>query len=133
MICGTPQLLSQFRNQYKRHDSEIQRYYDEYFFTSYLIFYLFSLTIWFLNCFADGEPLQTKYPRSDKPYPEQSASFLSRLVFAWFDPLAWQGYKAPLEQNDLWDISPERSSQEIIPAFLKNWDRAIAKQSAPNE
>lgn len=55
------------------------------------------------------------------------ASFLSKLVFAWFDRLILQGYKKPLEQNDLWDISPKYSSREIVPVFENHWNRTVEK------
>lgn len=114
LLCGIPQLRTQIQQRHKRQAHGSSNHYDEYYFTSYLIFYIFSLAIWFLNCYADREPLQTKYPKSDKPYPEQGASFLSRLLYTWFDPLAWKGYKTPLEQKDLWDMNPEDSSKEVI-------------------
>ncbi|XP_055308510.1 multidrug resistance-associated protein 1-like, partial [Sitodiplosis mosellana] len=82
--------------------------------------------------YADREPRQTKYPKSNKPYPELGASFLSRLSYAWFDALAWKGYRKPLEQSDLWDMNPEDSSKEVMPVFLKYWDRAVAKASGYN-
>lgn len=103
-----------------------------YAFWSYLIFYIISLAIWILNCYADREPDQTKYPKSKYPYPEQGASFLSRLFYTWFDPLAWKGYRRPLEQKDLWDMNPEDSSKEIMPLFIRYWDRAVAKASGYN-
>lgn len=59
--------------------------------------------------------------------PETSAGFLSRLFFTWFDPLAWKGYRNPLENKDLWDMNAEDSSKEIMPIFLKYWYRSVAK------
>lgn len=132
LICGIPQLRTQIRDRHKRQEKDIDDSYEEYFFTSYLIFFIFSLAVWILNCYADKEPLQTKYPKSQKPYPEQGASFLSRLFYTWFDPLAWKGYRRPLEQKDLWDMNPEDSSKEIMPIFLKYWDRSVAKASGYN-
>ncbi|XP_031616914.1 multidrug resistance-associated protein 1 isoform X6 [Contarinia nasturtii] len=134
LICGLPMLRTQITHRHARQanpDHDVDPL-AEYNFTSYLIFYIFSLGIWILNCYADRAPLKTKYPKSDKPYPEQGASFLSRLLYTWFDPLAWQGYRRPLEQKDLWDMNPEDSSKEIMPIFLKYWDRAVAKASGYN-
>lgn len=132
LLCGLPQLRYQIRQRHNRKSLEISNHFEEYNFTSYLIFYIFSLAVFILNCYADREPLETKYPKSEKPYPELGASFLSRLVYAWFDPLAWKGYRKPLEQNDLYDMNPEDSSKEIMPKFLKCWDRAVAKASGYN-
>lgn len=55
--------------------------------------------------------------------PELGASFLSRILFIWFNPFIWKGYKKPLEQNDLWDLNPEDSSKEIMPTFSKYCER----------
>lgn len=90
------------------------------------------MIIFVLNCYADRAPLVTKHPKSDKPYPEQGASFLSRMLYAWFDALAWKGYRNPLEQKDLWDMNPEDSSKEIMPKFLKYWNKSVAKASGYN-
>lgn len=132
LICGIPQLRHQIQERHIRQAKDIDRSYEEYIFASYLIFYIINLAIWMLNCYADREPNQTKYPKSNKPYPEQGASFLSRTFYTWFDPLAWKGYKKPLEQNDLWDMNPEDSAKEIMPIFSKYWDRAVAKASGYN-
>lgn len=132
LICGIPQLRYQVHERHTRQAHELDSSFDEYFFASYLIYFIFNLAIWFLNCYADREPHQTKYPKSDKPYPEQGASFPSRLFYTWFDPLTWKGYKKPLEQTDLWDMNPEDSSKEIMPIFMKYWDRAVAKASGYN-
>lgn len=121
LICGIPQLRTQIRGR-KLVESHTQNdSYVEYYFWSYLIFYIISLAIWFLNCFADHEPKQMKHPKSENPYPEEGASFLSRLLYTWFDSMAWKGFRRPLEQKDLWDINPKDSSQEIQPLFMKYW------------
>lgn len=63
----------------------------------------------------------------DKPCPEQSAPFPSRLLFAWFDALAWKGFKKPLETSDLWSMNPEDTASEIIPKFDKHWNKRVQK------
>lgn len=132
LILGLPQLRHQIQERHLRQSKGIDSSFEEYYFASYLIFYIVTSAIWILNCYADREPLQTKYSKSKKPYPEQGASFLSRLFYTWFDPLAWKGYRKPLEQPDLWDMNPEDSSKEIMPIFMKYWDRAVAKASGYN-
>lgn len=53
------------------------------------------------------------------------SNFVSKLIFAWFDKMAWKGYKTPLKQTDLWDLKPEDRTTEIIPAFSKHWEKAL--------
>lgn len=132
LICGIPQLRSQIQRRKDYRLRDVDDSLREYYFWSYLIFYIVSLALWILNCYADSAPEQTKYPKSKYPYPEQGASFLSRLFYTWFDPLAWKGFRHPLEQKDLWDMNPEDSSKEIMPKFLRFWDRAVAKASGYN-
>lgn len=65
LICGIPQLRTQIRNYRNEQTRTIDDKYDEYYFTSFIIFYTVSFVIWFLNCFADRSPLHTKYPQTD--------------------------------------------------------------------
>jgi ATP-binding cassette, subfamily C (CFTR/MRP), member 1 len=55
---------------------------------------------------------------------------VSRLFFGWFDPLAWKGYKDPLQNEDLWEMKPEDTSKEVMPLFMKYWKQSVAKASA---
>lgn len=133
IICGIPQLRTQTRSHHFRENSDgIEIENHQYWITSYLIFYVFSLAIFLFNCCADHEPNETKYPKPDKPYPLLGASFLSRIVYAWFDPLTWKGYRKPLEHNDLWDLNREDTSRELIPLYLKYWNRPTAKSPGYN-
>ena len=62
-----------------------------------------------------------------KPNPETSASFLSRLTFAWLDPLIWKGYRRPLVQDDMWSLQYENSTSTIVGRWDKNWKKTIRK------
>lgn len=61
------------------------------------------------------------------PCPEAHSSFLSKIFFAWFDRLAWKGYRNPLVQEDLWEMNPEDTSKEVMPLFAKYWEQSVAK------
>lgn len=63
----------------------------------------------------------------ERPCPEEGSSFLSKLLFSYFDPLAWTGYRRPLVETDLWDLKPEDSSGEIVPLFDKYWQKTVHK------
>lgn len=130
LICGIPMLRSQIHQRKLR--QHVPNSYAEYDFWSYFIFYIVSLGVWFLNCYADRDPMQTKFQESQNPYPEDRASFLSRLSFTWFDSIAWTGYRRPLEKADLWDINPKDSSKEIRPLFAQYWNDAVAEASRKN-
>lgn len=61
------------------------------------------------------------------PCPEESSSFLSRLLFSWFDALAWQGFRKPLETTDLWDMKHEDTAKVVVPLFDKYWQKSLKK------
>ena len=56
----------------------------------------------------------------EKPSPYLSASFPSKLTFDYMTPLLWRGFRRPLEQEDLWQLEPEHSSEELGPVFQAN-------------
>ncbi|KAM9320370.1 multidrug resistance-associated protein 1-like [Gastrophryne carolinensis] len=55
--------------------------------------------------------------------PESRVSFLSRVTFSWYSRIITQGYKKPLEREDLIELNDADSSYSIYPAFEKNWRR----------
>ncbi|KAF9262693.1 multidrug resistance-associated ABC transporter [Marasmius fiardii PR-910] len=48
-----------------------------------------------------------------KQIPERKAFFLSQVIFAWLDPLMKVGFSRPLEQDDLWDLPPDRRTTAL--------------------
>ncbi|KRT79870.1 ABC transporter ATP-binding protein [Oryctes borbonicus] len=120
-IFGAPQFRTEIR---EAQIATPEPYYD---YISYIIYYPIVLLMLFLNCFADKPPTISKYRNSDSPCPELRSSFLSKLVYTWFDPLAWKGYRNPLETKDLWDMNPEDSAFEVVPVYDKHWQNTVKK------
>lgn len=56
--------------------------------------------------------------------PKDDASFLSRLTFSWFNPIAVLGFKRPLESNDLWYARKEDRCDTVFEQFDNNWTRS---------
>eukprot|EP00181_Compsopogon_caeruleus_P000064 CAMPEP_0184682668 /NCGR_PEP_ID=MMETSP0312-20130426/8220_1 /TAXON_ID=31354 /ORGANISM="Compsopogon coeruleus, Strain SAG 36.94" /LENGTH=1331 /DNA_ID=CAMNT_0027134483 /DNA_START=219 /DNA_END=4214 /DNA_ORIENTATION=+ len=52
-----------------------------------------------------------------KPSPESSAGFLSRLFLVWVFGIVRQGWKKPLEEEDLWELGPRESAQPTSDEF----------------
>ncbi|XP_014486459.1 PREDICTED: multidrug resistance-associated protein 1 isoform X2 [Dinoponera quadriceps] len=94
---------------------------------SYMIYYPMILILFVLNFFVDAEPKFSEYPTVESPCPEQGASYPSRILFAWFDALAWKGFRKPLETSDLWSMNPEDMAMEIVPKFDKYWNKNLRK------
>ncbi|XP_037025227.1 multidrug resistance-associated protein 1 isoform X2 [Bradysia coprophila] len=126
-ICSIPQCRSEVRLRAAREAEGEKNSWAEYNYISFMIFFTLTTLVWLLNWFADSEPLQTKYPRTQNPCPETQSSFISKMFFAWFDKMAWKGYRNPLEHKDLWDMNPEDTSKEVMPLFAKYWNQSVQK------
>lgn len=103
---------------------------DDYQFLSYMIY--FPLTVFQLvsQLFADKPPTETFYEEPDKgnfPNPEIQSSFIRKLLFIWFDPMTWKGFRQPLTNDDMWDIRPDDTSREMVPDFDRYWAESVAK------
>jgi ATP-binding cassette subfamily C (CFTR/MRP) protein 1 len=59
--------------------------------------------------------------------PERYSSFLSRITYAWFDKMAWLGFRKPLENSDLWNMNPDDTSPYVVPIFEKYWNESLQK------
>jgi hypothetical protein len=61
---------------------------------------------------------------SDQPRknsPELTASFLSRLIFAWFDKTVWRGRSKTIDESDLWDLNPGANVIKTFKAVIYKW------------
>ncbi|XP_018309833.1 multidrug resistance-associated protein 1 isoform X3 [Mycetomoellerius zeteki] len=119
-ICGCVQYRS-FVNKF------IKGAEPTYPLVSYMIYYPIVVILFVLNFLVDAEPKFSEYPTVESPCPEQSSSFPSRIMFAWFDSLAWKGFRKPLETSDLWSMNPEDMATEIVPKFDKYWNKNLRK------
>ncbi|XP_063702153.1 multidrug resistance-associated protein 1 isoform X3 [Culicoides brevitarsis] len=129
-IFSIPRVITESRRLEHRQTEQIEDSWAEYQFVSFCIFFALSCAIFLLNCFADAEPRESIFEKQEKPCPEMRSSFLSRILFSWFDGLALLGYKKPLETKDLWDMRYEDSSSVVSPAFHKHWNKLIGKANA---
>ena len=58
----------------------------------------------------------------ERPSPELTATFPSRLLFNWFNTLAWTGYKRSIIEEDLDDLNPRDRSSTVAPLFNSFFD-----------
>ncbi|XP_011343424.1 multidrug resistance-associated protein 1 isoform X3 [Ooceraea biroi] len=119
-ICGCVQYRSFVREFTKGAE-------PTYPLVSYMIYYPIVVILFVLNFLVDAEPKFSEYPTVESPCPEQRSSFPSRMLFAWFDSLAWKGFRKPLETSDLWSMNPEDMAAEIVPKFDKYWNKNLRK------
>ena len=59
------------------------------------------------------------------PSPEIDATFPSKLLFNWFNRLAWTGYKKSLQEDDLSHLNPRDQSINVVPLFNANWEPKV--------
>ena len=52
---------------------------------------------------------------------ESRASFFSRLFFLWVFPLLWNGFRKPLELDDLDSLKPEFYGRSLANRFIASW------------
>ncbi|XP_049833464.1 multidrug resistance-associated protein 1-like [Schistocerca gregaria] len=120
-ICGAVQYRAQITLSYEN------TFEPAFSFISYMIYYPLILVMLALSCFADAAPRSSEYANVEKLCPEGSASFLSRIMYTWFDSFAWKGFRKPLEMKDLWDMNPEDTASEVLSHFDKHWEKTLQK------
>ncbi|XP_002927050.2 multidrug resistance-associated protein 6 [Ailuropoda melanoleuca] len=76
-----------------------------------------------LSCLVDHPPFFPEDPQQPNPCPETEASFPSRVMFWWVSGLVWRGYRRPLGPEDLWSLSRENSSEELVSQLEREWTR----------
>ncbi|KAF9413974.1 hypothetical protein BGZ94_000549 [Podila epigama] len=62
--------------------------------------------------------------------PEKTAPLLSRLTFSWVQPLMSLGSKRPLEREDIWQMTEQRSAATVSSLFREQWAKELAKGKA---
>lgn len=130
VIASIPQFRQEFRGAY---DAK-QDPWKHYQYISFMIFFAIIVMQSLASCFADRTPQYSEYAhiKLTKPSPEMSASFISRILFVWFDRMTWMGFRRPLTVQDMWDINPEDMSQVLAPTFDKNWQKNVKQNQTKN-
>ncbi|XP_060028880.1 ATP-binding cassette sub-family C member 6 isoform X4 [Erinaceus europaeus] len=96
---------------------------DPFPYLSTYLYLCLVVTQFVLSCFADQPPFFPKEPRQQNPCPEAGASFPSKIMFWWVSGLVWKGYRKLLEPEDLWSLSTEYCSEELVSQLQKEWIR----------
>ncbi|XP_015476089.1 multidrug resistance-associated protein 4 isoform X4 [Parus major] len=68
-----------------------------------------------------------RVPREEKPNPLQDANLCSRLFFWWLNPLFIIGHKRKLEEDDMYKVMPEDSSEKLGEELQWYWDKEVQK------
>ena len=133
-VCALPQLrwvVNRFNIDFSFHDT----IWTSYKILSFTTFFVLITIMTILSTFIDKPAKNSTYPKSENPSPELRAGALNQLFFQWFSKTTWIGFKRPLTEDDVYDVNPQFTSNELVPIFDKNFERSIrknAKKSAIN-
>jgi ABC-type multidrug transport system fused ATPase/permease subunit len=58
-------------------------------------------------------------PDGRKPSPEPVSSLYQLLSFSWVQPMIWQGYKVPLDMEDVWELREDDHAFHVLNKFTK--------------
>lgn len=122
LLSSIPRLYSQIRRELL--DPGLHR--TE--FISNTLGFVLIVVEWILGFFLDTLPAYQEAGSGDEtrnPSPETTATFPSRLLFNWFNVLAWTGYKRSIVEEDLWDLNPRDRSSTVVPKFNRYWDAKL--------
>ncbi|KAK8766469.1 hypothetical protein V5799_006750 [Amblyomma americanum] len=82
-----------------------------------------------LSCFADT-PQDISPKMAAKQCPEARASFLSRLLFWWFNGMAILGFMRPLQMYQMWFLDESNQTAKISEDFSYHFEKEKQKRGA---
>ena len=82
-----------------------------------------TITLIVVNCFSDITGLELE--NCQKVPPKDLSSFVSGLVFGWFEPIVVNGYRNILRQKDLPAAPDYLDVSENVENFIQHWKNYI--------
>ncbi|VFQ97027.1 unnamed protein product [Cuscuta campestris] len=89
-----------------------------------------------LDPYPGYSPLQTEsidntayeeLPEAEQICPERHSNILSKITFAWMNPLMQLGYKRPLTERDVWKLDTWDRTETLYDQFQKCWAEEFRK------
>uniref|UniRef100_A0A5S6Q235 ABC-type glutathione-S-conjugate transporter n=1 Tax=Trichuris muris TaxID=70415 RepID=A0A5S6Q235_TRIMR len=90
----------------------------------YAIYYCLLVIQLIVNCWADQQDVWDKPARTKeikKENPEKTVSFINRITYAFFDPIAWRGWRHGMQTEDLWLLLPKDTVEELRRKWESSW------------
>ncbi|KAK4256615.1 hypothetical protein QN277_006318 [Acacia crassicarpa] len=73
---------------------------------------------------SSAEPLLSqRILKEENLSPYANASFLSKMLFLWMNPLLQKGYKFPLKLDDVPSLPPQYRTEKMTELFARNWPK----------
>lgn len=63
--------------------------------------------------------------------PERTASFLSQILYWWFNGMTSLGFKRSLEYKDLWQLNDGERTENVTPIFDRSWLKQVNLSALP--
>lgn len=107
---------------------------DEFGFVIFYVYFAFLVLHFVLtSCVEKRAEGYKDLSHSVNPSPELKASFPNMLSFWWLNGLVIKGYKKTLEEDDIYDLTPNDTCAAVIPPFEKVWREEQARVEAYNK
>lgn len=81
--------------------------------------FIATVLLIFLNIFADNKSQNKKDFIKNDQSPELRSGFVNKIFYHWFDKLAHNGYKNSLNENNVWKLYKQNTSEIIVSKFEK--------------
>ncbi|KAG1660360.1 Multidrug resistance-associated protein 1 [Nymphon striatum] len=100
-----------------------------------LIIFPLTLASFFLTFISDRISPQTLrlQNKNNIGYRLASASYPSKLIFAWVFPLIFKGYKQDLMKDEIWSLRPSHESKYVYHQFMTQFTKSKEKIKNHNE
>ncbi|KAF8383121.1 mrp-3 [Pristionchus pacificus] len=131
VVCGGPEFYSWIRIG---SDSSLVDQTDFFRYIAYLVWYLLVIIQFILHCFSDPLTIFADEAYDDYPNcPEMKASFLNQQILYWFGSLITKGNNKLLEVDDLFELKPDLTSEEVVKRWYPIWDKELIKYQKDTE
>ncbi|KAK0419050.1 hypothetical protein QR680_013923 [Steinernema hermaphroditum] len=100
-------------------------------YVAYLVWYPICLLQLLAFCWSDPTGWKSKY--NDPDSPEETASFLNRQSFWWFNGMVALGKRKPLEVNDLFKLRTEMTAKVMDEEWERMWQEAMVDYKAKHK
>ncbi|KRZ13592.1 Multidrug resistance-associated protein 1, partial [Trichinella zimbabwensis] len=94
---------------------------------SYLVYYVLLVIQWFFWCWADKSASYETVDKNSKVCPEYKSSFLNQMLFEWFTVLPYRGWREPLTQNHIWNLTDNYLSKSVVSDWESRWTPKMKK------